>query len=87
MGAGRLGEAPAGKEERMLRNDIEYDVKRLCLVERMSQKEIAEKTSISLTYINRIINKKAGTVVKQSFVRVVEMFGYDIELRYVKRDA
>ena len=60
----------------MVRNNIEVDVK---------VKWLADEIDTTKTYVNRVI-KKNESVVNNTFVKMMEALGYDIELHYVKRD-
>jgi transcriptional regulator with XRE-family HTH domain len=68
----------------MLKNNIEVDVKVKCIDHGITQAQLAEKSETSSPYVNRII-KKNDSVVKKTFIRMMEELGYDVELTYVKR--
>jgi len=57
----------------MVKNNFEIDVKVKCMEEDIS------------AYVNRVIKKKEG-VLNNTFIRIMEALGYDIELTYVKRE-
>ena len=69
----------------MLRNNIEVDVKVKCIEQGMTQAKLADEIDTTKTYVNRVI-KKNESVVNNTFVKMMEALGYDIELHYVKRD-
>ena len=46
--------------------------------------QIAEEIGTTSQYVNRIIKKKDG-VVNKTFVQMMEAFGYDIEITYIRR--
>ena len=69
----------------MVRNNIEVDVKVKCIVQGKTQAKLAEEIDTTKTYVNRVI-KKNESVVNNTFVKMMEALGYDIELHYVKRD-
>ena len=69
----------------MVRNNIEVDVKVKCIEQGMTQAKLAEEIDTTKTYVNRVI-KKNERVVNNTFVKMMEALGYDIELHYVKRD-
>ncbi|MCD7763174.1 MAG: helix-turn-helix transcriptional regulator [Lachnospiraceae bacterium] len=54
--------------------------------EGMTQAQLAEKIGTTSPYVNRII-KKGDTVINKTFVNMVEALGYDIEIKYVKREV
>ena len=56
----------------MLRNNIEVDVKVKCIEAGSTQAELA-------------IRKK-DTIVNKTFLAMMEALGYDVELKYVKRE-
>ena len=69
----------------MVRNNIEVDVKVKCIGQGKTQAKLAEEIDTTKTYVNRVI-KKNESVVNNTFVKMMEALGYDIELHYVKRD-
>lgn len=72
----------------MLKNNIEIDVKVKCVEEQTTQAELAEKTGTSPSYVNRLIKspeKIINKIINNTFIKMMEQLGYDIELTYVKR--
>ena len=69
----------------MVRKNIEVDVKVKCIEQGMTQAKLAEEIDTTKTYVNRVI-KKNESVVNNTFVKMMEALGYDIELHYVKRE-
>ena len=69
----------------MVRNNIEIDVKVKCIEQGKTQAKLAEEIDTTKAYVNRVI-KKNDSVVNNTFVKMMEALGYDIELHYVKRD-
>ena len=69
----------------MVKNNIELDVKVKCIEQGKTQAKLAEEIDTTKTYVNRVI-KKNESVVNNTFVKMMEALGYDIELHYVKRD-
>ncbi|MCD8134152.1 MAG: helix-turn-helix transcriptional regulator [Clostridiales bacterium] len=70
----------------MVRNNLEIDIKVKCMEEGVTQAQLAEKIGTTSPYVNRII-KKGDTVINKTFVNMVEALGYDIEIKYVKREV
>ncbi|SHH09207.1 Helix-turn-helix [Butyrivibrio fibrisolvens DSM 3071] len=70
----------------MVRNNIEVDVKVKCIEQGKTQAKLAEEIDTTKTYVNRVI-KKNESVVNNTFVKMMEALGYDIELQYVERDV
>ena len=68
----------------MVKNNIEVDVKVKCIENGVTQAQIAEKIGTTKSYVSRIIKKPDG-VVNNTFVKMMEALGYDIELTYVPR--
>ena len=68
----------------MVKNNIEVDVKVKCIEQGKTQAKLAEEIDTTKTYVNRVI-KKNESVVNNTFVKMMEALGYDIELHYVKR--
>lgn len=69
----------------MVRNNIEIDVKLKCMEQGLTQATLAEEISTTKSYVNRVIKKPNG-VVNNTFVKMMDALGYDIELHYVKKD-
>lgn len=69
----------------MVKNNIEVDVKVKCIEQGKTQAKLAEEIETTKTYVNRVI-KKNDSVVNNTFVKMMEALGYDIELHYVKRE-
>lgn len=69
---------------RMIKNNIELDVKVKCIEKGTTQAQIAEDIHTTKSYVNRIIKKQDG-VVNKTFVQMLEALGYDIELTYVEK--
>ena len=70
----------------MVKNNIELDVKTKCIEQGKTQVNLAEEIETTKAYVNRVIKKQDG-VVNQTFVKMMEALGYDIELRYVERKS
>ena len=68
----------------MLKNNVEVDVKVKCIEEGMTQAKIAEEINTSPQYISRLI-KNNDKIVNQTFIRVMETLGYDVQLIYEKK--
>lgn len=68
----------------MVKNNIEVDVKIKCIENETTQAQLAEDVGTTGQYVNRIIKKNVG-VVNRTFVQMLAVLGYDIELTYVKR--
>ena len=68
----------------MVKNNIEVDVKVKCIENETTQAELAENIGTTASYVNRVIKKPDG-VVNNTYVKMMEALGYDIELTYVKK--
>lgn len=68
----------------MIKNNIEVDVKVKCIEAGKTQAQLGEAVGTTGQYVNRIIKKQDG-LVNKTFVQMMEVLGYDIELTYVKR--
>ena len=68
----------------MLQNNVEMDLKMRLIESEQTQKEVAEKLGVSLSYVNRI-TKGREQIVNKTFIAMMEQLGYDVELSYVKR--
>ena len=51
----------------------------------ITQAKLAKEISTSAPYVNRVICSKE-TIINNMLVKMMEALGYDIELRYVKRE-
>ena len=69
----------------MVKNNIEIDVKVKCLEEHKTQADIVKIVGTPTSYVNKLIRRDEG-VVNNTFVKMLEALGYDIELHYVKRE-
>lgn len=54
--------------------------------EQTTQVKLAEKVGTPASYVNKLIKRDEG-VVNNTFVKMLEALGYDIELNYVKREG
>ncbi len=70
----------------MIKNNIEVDIKVKCIENKLTQVQLAEQIGTTGQYVNRIIKKQDG-IVNKTFVQMLEVLGYDIELTYVKRKS
>lgn len=53
--------------------------------EHKTQADIAKIVGTPASYVNKLIRRDEG-VVNNTFVKMLEALGYDIELHYVKRE-
>ena len=68
----------------MLKNNIEMDLKMRLIESGQTQKEIAEKLGVTLSYVNRI-TKGREQIVNKTFVKMMDELGYDVELTYKRK--
>ena len=68
----------------MLLNNIEIDIKTKCIEASTTQAEIASRIGTSAPYVSRIVKAKEK-IVNKTFLAMLEVLGYDVELTYVKR--
>ncbi|WP_282919511.1 helix-turn-helix domain-containing protein [Levyella massiliensis] len=61
------------------------NIKTKCIEAGITQAKLAKEISTSAPYVNRVIRSKE-TIVNNTLVKMMEALGYDIELRYVKRE-
>lgn len=57
-----------------------------CIEWGITQAQLADNIETTRSYVNRVIKKREG-VINNTFVRMMEELGYDIELVYVKREG
>ena len=69
----------------MVKNNIELDVKVKCIEQGKTQAQVAKEIDTTRAYVNRVI-KRNESVVNNTFVKMMEALGVDIELHYVKRE-
>lgn len=67
----------------MIKTDIQKEMKKLCIDEGTTLTEVAEKIDTSKQYMSRMLGK--GTLVNAKLVEALEVLGYDIEIKFVKR--
>ena len=75
----------ASEVMKMIKNNIEIDVKVKCIEAGKTQAQLGEAVGTTGQYVNCIIKKQDG-LVNKTFVQMMEALGYDIELTYVKRE-
>ena len=68
----------------MLQNNIEMDLKMRLIESGQTQKEVAERLGVSLSYVNRI-TKGREQIINKTFVKMMDELGYDVEIIYVKQ--
>ena len=68
----------------MLQNNIEMDLKMRLIESGQTQKEIAEKLGVTLSYVNRI-TKGREQIVNKTFIKILDELGYDVELTYKRK--
>lgn len=69
----------------MVKNNIEVDIKVKCAEEQLTQAKLAERIGTPASYVNKLIRRDKG-IVNNTYVKMLEALGYDIELNYVKRE-
>lgn len=67
----------------MVLNNIEKDVKILSVKAEKTQSQISKEIGSTTQYVNRVIKKKS--LLNETFVKIVDACGYDIELNYVPK--
>ena len=71
-------------EKKMLKNNIEMDIKMRCIEKSTTQTKIAENIGTSPSYVNKIIRSKES-IMNKTFLAMMEDLGFDVELNYVER--
>lgn len=56
-----------------------------CAEEQLTQAKLAERIGTPASYVNKLIRRDEG-IVNNTYVKMLETLGYDIELNYVKRE-
>jgi len=74
------------REEQMLLNNVESDLKTRLEKEGITQKKLAGQIGVSLPYVNRI-TKGREQLVNKTFLKMMDELGYDVELIYKKKTA
>ena len=69
----------------MFKNNFEVDVKVNFIEADMTQAKLGEEVGTTGPYVNRLI-EQGNSVVNKTFVQMLEVFGYGIQLTYVKRE-
>lgn len=70
---------------KMLKNNIEVDVKVKCIEAGTTQAKLAKDVGTTPSYVNRLIKKNEG-IVNKYFVAMMDKLGYDIELTYIRKN-
>ncbi len=68
----------------MVQNNVEMDLKMKLIENGQTQKGVAEKLGVTLSYVNRI-TKGHERIVNKTFVKMMDELGYDVELTYRKK--
>ena len=68
----------------MIKTNIQNEVKKLCIDENTTLSELAESCATSKQYVSRLLNKSG--LVNPMLVKLVEALGYDMEIRFVKKE-
>ena len=58
----------------MVKNNVEIDIKTMCIESGITQAKLASILGITPAYVNRVIRQK-GTVVNRTFTRLMDQFG------------
>ncbi len=66
----------------MVANNLEVDIKVKCMENGTTQAQIVEDIQTTKSYVNRVI-KEQDSVVNNTFVRIMGVLGYGIELSYI----
>lgn len=66
----------------MVINDFPEDFKKLKVMSKMTDTEIAEKLKMSRPNVSRVMK---GGVIPKRFEEIYEAMGYDLKVVYVKR--
>ena len=69
----------------MVKNNFDVDVKVKCIEADMTQAKLVEDVGSTGQYVNLLI-KNGDSIVNKTFVQMLEVLGYDIQLTYVKRE-
>ena len=64
-------------------NNFKKDFRIILAQEELNQSDVAEKTGKKQAYISVVTS---GQIVKKGLVDMYEELGYDIEVRYIKRE-
>lgn len=67
----------------MVKNNFEVDVKVKCIEADMAQAKFGEEVGTTGQYVKRFI-KKRDSIVNKTFVQMLEILGYDIQITYAK---
>lgn len=68
----------------MLTNNIEIDIKVKLLEAGLTQEQLGTKVGTTGQYINRVLKKK-DTILNRTFVQMLEVLGYDVQIVYVPK--
>ena len=68
----------------MLKNNIEKDIKKLLIEKDMTQNQLGTAAGTTGQYVNRLLKKNAP--VNETYIKMCEELGYDVEINYVPRE-
>ena len=66
--------------------DDENRISVICVMESVTQSQLAEMVGTSAPYISRLINKQDG-IGNKTFVEMLDKLGYDIQITYVRKET
>jgi plasmid maintenance system antidote protein VapI len=69
----------------MLKNNVEVDVKVMCIEGDVTQAKLADEIGTSAPYLSRLIRNNEK-IVNKTFFQLMEKLGYDVQLTYIKRE-
>lgn len=69
----------------MLKNNVEVDVKVMCIEGDVTQSKLADEIGTSAPYLSRLIRNNEK-IVNKTFLQLMEKLGYDVQLTYIKRE-
>lgn len=68
----------------MLKTDIKKEIKEILKRSGMTQTDFAKSAGVSTAYISKAMSIKP---LKLSFEKLIDVLGYDIEIRFVKKKS
>jgi hypothetical protein len=71
----------------MIKNDLPYDMRLMCTEQRTTHEKIAEQITppVTASGLRAALYRDTAGHLSPLIVKALEILGYDIELKYVKR--
>jgi predicted XRE-type DNA-binding protein len=69
----------------MIKNDVQKDIRKMMIDAELTQAQVGEKIGLKKQSISAAVYRDTEQHLNATVVKMLEVLGYDIELKYVKR--